>query len=68
MPTIALTIPIEVEITYDVLPVEGTLPEQIDITAVDLMDNDGLPINLIRAFSIEQLMLLEDELAQFPYM
>lgn len=68
MPTVALTIPIEVEITYDVLPAEGTLPEQIDITAVDLMDNDSLPINLIRAFSIEQLMLLEDELAQFPYM
>lgn len=68
MPTITLTLPIDLEITYDVLPATDNLPEQIDITAIDLLDNDNLPVNLIRAFSEEMLMLIEDELAHFPYM
>jgi len=56
---------LDVEVQYDMLPAEFGLPEQVDITAVNLMvvgkGGRRRKVNLVDSLEESEIMRLEDE-------
>jgi len=65
MKTFQTSLTLDVEVEYDMLPAEIGLPEQVDITAVNLtvVGKGGRhrKINLVDSLDESEIMRLEDE-------
>jgi|AntAceMinimDraft_5_1070358.scaffolds.fasta_scaffold01652_12 hypothetical protein len=58
---------LDVHVKYDILPADGDLPTQIDITAVYVLlatdkPNKSRKVNVLNALSESEIINLEDEI------